>query len=134
MKNFNITKSSWQKFYGILFIILFLIEVIIALFVKDQFIRPYLGDVLVVLLVYCFIRMIIPLSCRFLPLYVTTFAVGIEILQYFHFLQLVGLSQYRLFRLVFGSTFDIQDILCYLVGGIILVLWQKVIAKKHLTN
>ena len=35
-------------------IIVFIIELIIALYVHDRIIRPYIGDMLVVVLVYCF--------------------------------------------------------------------------------
>ena len=41
----------FNKIYFRLTVILFLIEVAIALFIKDRFIRPYLGDVLVVMLI-----------------------------------------------------------------------------------
>ena len=42
------------------FVILFLIEAAIALWVHDRFIRPYIGDVLVVVLVYVFVRIFFP--------------------------------------------------------------------------
>lgn len=42
--------------YFIITVILFVIEILIALYVNDSFIRPYLGDVLVVILIYCAIR------------------------------------------------------------------------------
>ena len=40
--------------YGIATIILLVVEVLIALFVHDSIIRPYLGDVLVVVVIYTF--------------------------------------------------------------------------------
>ena len=36
--------------------ILFVIEVLIALYVRDSIIRPYVGDFLVVIMLYCFVR------------------------------------------------------------------------------
>ena len=41
-------------FYIISFLVIFCIEVLIALYVRDRFIRPYVGDMLVVVLVYSF--------------------------------------------------------------------------------
>ena len=38
-------------FYIISFLVIFCIEVLIALYVRDNFVRPYIGDVLVVVLV-----------------------------------------------------------------------------------
>ena len=43
-------------FYIISFLVIFCIEVLIALYVRDNFVRPYIGDVLVVVLVYSFVR------------------------------------------------------------------------------
>lgn len=45
-----------NKKYIISFLILFIIEALIALFVHDNFIRPYIGDILVIILMYTFIR------------------------------------------------------------------------------
>ncbi len=48
-----------NKKYIISFLILFIIEALIALFVHDNFIRPYIGDILVIILMYTFIRGVI---------------------------------------------------------------------------
>ena len=55
-------------------IIVFIIELIIALYVHDRIIRPYIGDMLVVVLVYCFVRVFVPRGMKRLPLYVFLFA------------------------------------------------------------
>lgn len=47
-------------FYIISFLMIFCIEVLIALYVRDSFVRPYMGDALVVVLVYSFVRIFIP--------------------------------------------------------------------------
>ena len=52
------------------FAVLFLIEGAIAIWVHDRFVRPYMGDVLVVVLVYCFVRIFRPEGIRHLPAYV----------------------------------------------------------------
>ena len=54
-------------------IIVFIIELIIALYVHDRIIRPYIGDMLVVVLVYCFVRVFVPRGLKRLPLYVFPF-------------------------------------------------------------
>jgi hypothetical protein len=48
--------------YAITALAIFAIEVLIALFVRDAFIRPYLGDVLAVALVHTALRAVTPLS------------------------------------------------------------------------
>ena len=45
----------FRRSYFSFFVLLFIIEVLIALFVNDRLIRPYVGDFLVVILIYCFI-------------------------------------------------------------------------------
>ena len=65
-----ISKSRQRMGYLAAFVILFLIEAAIALWVHDRFIRPYIGDVLVVVLVYVFVRIFFPSGARHLVLYV----------------------------------------------------------------
>lgn len=106
--------------YGIAAIILLTIEVLIALFVHDGFIRPYIGDVLVVAVIYSFVRIFVPNRCRLLPLYVFVFACTVEVLQLFDIAGQMGLSDNRFFRILIGSVFDIKDIICYAVGCLML--------------
>lgn len=91
-------------------------EVFIALYVNDNFVRPYLGDVLAVIAVYCFVRIFIPVKCRLLPFWVFLFAVCVELVQYADFLTLLGLDSNRFLKILCGSVFDIHDIFCYAAG------------------
>ena len=56
--------------YAIAFLILLAVEVIIAVYIHDRLIRPYLGDVLVVVVLYLGLRIIIPEGVKLLPLYI----------------------------------------------------------------
>lgn len=112
--------------YTICFLILLVIEVLIALFVHDRFVRPYLGDILVVVVIYFFIRIIFPEKLKLLPLYIFIFASLIEILQYFDIVTMLGLENNKFFRVLIGSTFDIKDILCYGVGCILIAVIEYV--------
>ncbi|MCQ2423228.1 MAG: DUF2809 domain-containing protein [Lachnospiraceae bacterium] len=108
-------------YYCIATLLLLLAEVLIALYVHDAFVRPYVGDVLVVILIYTFIRIFLPEGGKWLPLYIFLFAAGVEILQLFHLVERLGLENNSLFRILIGSVFDITDILCYAVGGLLVV-------------
>jgi len=114
------------------FIIVFIIEAIIAVFIHDNFIRPYLGDVLVVVLIYCFIKTFVRNETKLLPLYIFIFAVLVEVGQYFNLVTLLGLSEYKLARIIIGSTFDMKDIACYLVGCVGLFLYEMI--KRRFMN
>lgn len=116
--------------YLIATMILLLIEVLIALFVHDDFIRPYVGDVLVVIVIYTFIRIFVTDRYHLLPLYVFIFAAFVEVLQYFSLVERLGLAGNRFFRVLIGSVFDIKDIICYAVGCVILGLYEFYMYKK----
>jgi len=123
--------------YGIVTILLLVIEVLIALFVHDAFVRPYVGDVLVVVVLYTFIRMFIPEGCKLLPLYIFIFAAGVEVLQLFHIVDVIGLGNNRFFRVLIGSVFDIKDIICYALGCFILGGYELIVynvSKKKGTS
>ena len=117
-------KRSYRIKYAAACIILLLVEVLIALFVHDNFVRPYLGDVLVVIVLYTAIRVIIPVKYALLPLYLFIFAAGVEVLQYFKLVQVLGLQNNSFFRIILGSTFDWKDIVCYGVGCVILGVYE----------
>lgn len=117
--------------YGIVFLCLLFLEVLIALYVHDDFIRPYIGDVLVVIVLYCLIRIFIPDKGRLLPLYIFVFAAGVEGLQYLDLVSRLGLENHTFLRVVIGSVFDWTDILCYGIGCIILSICQKLLGIKN---
>lgn len=117
-------KKKGRIKYSVTFFMLLMTEVLIALYVHDNFIRPYIGDVLVVIVVYCFIRIWIPDKCRLLPLYVFLFAAGVEVLQYFDLVRVLGLEENVFLRVLIGSVFDWKDILCYAVGCVMLVGYE----------
>ena len=108
--------------YFLVFLLLFLVEVCIALFVRDRFVRPYLGDVLVVILLYCFLRSFVTIKARTAAAGVLLFALVIETLQYFRAVELLGLQGNKIAATVLGSQFDWKDVLAYIVG-IIAVLY-----------
>ena len=112
-------------------ILLFAVEVFIALFVHDSFVRPFIGDVLVVILIYTFIRIFIPEKVRLLPLYVFVFAAAVEILQYFRIVEVLGLQDNVIMSTVIGTSFDIRDILCYFVGCVFCGVWEVIRYKRE---
>lgn len=108
-----------------IFLALLAAEIIIALFVHDSFVRPYMGDVLVVAVICAFLRIFVPEKIRLLPIFTAAFAVLVEVLQYFDFVSLLGLGDSRFFSVLLGRTFDIKDIICYAVGGILFFAAEK---------
>lgn len=114
-----------RRFYCAAFALLLGLEVFIALFVHDAFVRPYLGDVLVIVLLYCLGRGILGIRRKWLVPAVTVLGALAECLQYFHLADRLGLPEGSALRVILGSTFDPKDLLCYLAGGAVLLLWEQ---------
>ncbi|SFP71373.1 Protein of unknown function [Hymenobacter arizonensis] len=131
--NKTTSKLRFNSKYFCLAIVVFLIEVIIALYVHDQIIRPYVGDFLVVLLLYCLVRGIF--SIRVLPaaLLVLLFSYLVEGLQYFNLLQHLGLQHSRLARTVLGISFSWADMAIYTAGFFSILAVESLLLKtsKH---
>jgi len=126
----NQEKRKQRISYAIAFIILLVVEVLIALFVHDAFIRPYIGDILVVGVLYLAVRIFVPDKCKLLPLYVFLFAAMVECLQYFKLVQILGIENNAFLRVLIGSVFDVKDILCYGVGCILLGIYEWKTKRK----
>lgn len=123
-QNYLIQARRSRICYAAVFILLLFVEIMIALYVHDSFVRPYLGDVLAVVVVYCFIRIFITGRVGVLPLGVFFFAACVEVMQYFRLAERLGIMGNRFFRILLGSVFDWKDIACYAVGCIMLVGWE----------
>ena len=115
--------------YLLIFCGLLAIEVVIALFVNDSFVRPYVGDVLVTLLLCCLCRVIVPSKVRLLPIYVFVFAACVEIGQYFDLVALLGLADNRILSVALGRTFSWADLVCYAVGCVVAFLLDRITLK-----
>lgn len=101
-----------RLFYAGAFLLLLGAEVWIGVFVRDDLIRPYVGDLLVTVLLCCLCRIVLPDKCGLLPLWVFLFALGVECVQLLDLSALEG----TVLGIILGSTFDWADILCYGMG------------------
>ena len=117
--------------YFICAVLVFFIEVFIALFIHDGIIRPYIGDILVVILIYCFLRSFLNLSVWTLAVITLLFSWLIEVLQYFKIVELLGLQNSKFAGVVMGTSFSWIDILCYTLGFAIVLLAERMIAAKR---
>ncbi len=117
--------------YGLAALLLLVAEVLIALFVRDRFIRPYGGDILVTLLICCVVRVILPQNYR-LPIAggVLLFAILVEVGQYFGLVYLLGLGHIPFLRILIGTGFSWWDMVCYGVGCIGFVGVDAVLPKS----
>ena len=94
------------------------IEICIAVFLKDGFIRYTFGDFLSTILVYCGLRSVTNLKPKLVALITLIIAFTLEGFQYINLLELVNLQDYKLLRIVLGSHFSFEDLLAYTLGTI----------------
>ena len=95
-----------RSLYSVGALFLFLVEVLIALYVHDNFVRPYLGDLLVVILIYCFLMAVSRLQVIPALLIVLAFSYLVEVLQAVHFIEWLGLQDYPLASAIIGTSFS----------------------------
>ena len=124
-------KKKLRIIYGVAFLLIFATEIFIALYVRDDFIRPYVGDMLVAVLICCFVRFLILEKFGMLPLFVFLFSLLVEIGQYFDFVKLLGLDNNVFISTLLGRTFSFADIICYGIGCAVFTVLDYIIKRKY---
>ena len=114
----------------IIFLILFTIEVIIAIYVTQHFIRHWFGDFLIVIMLYYLLKSFLKTTPLYMAIAVLIFAYFIEFLQLTKLLEILHLEHNKLANLIFGNTFSITDLIAYTLGIITVLITEK----KQLIN
>ncbi|WP_347219291.1 DUF2809 domain-containing protein [Chryseobacterium sp.] len=117
--------------YLLISIFIFLIEVLIATKLKDIFfVRAYLGDVIVVILLYTLVKSFFRVNNEKLILGILIFSCCVEFTQYFNIAEKLGFRPGSLMYIVIGNSFSWIDILCYAAGCLLLFVWIKLNNSK----
>lgn len=106
-------------------LLLLIAELLIGTYVHDGILRPYGGDFLVVILLYCFVKSFFYAPPFKTAIWVLLFAYTIEVLQYFHLTHLLGLQHSRAAAMLLGNSFSWMDILCYTLGIALVMIIEK---------
>lgn len=104
-----------MKDYRTLFLLLLITEITIAVFHFHKWVRGFVGDVLVVPLLYCFIQMVFKLRKTTAIICAMLFAFITEILQ------LTPMHEHftygkKILKIILGNTFDPLDLIAYTLG------------------
>ena len=128
----NKTKENmpWNWKYAFITLVILIVEILIALYVHDNFIRPFIGDLLVVVLLYFGFRTILKAKTSSVAFGVFIFAFSIEILQYFQLTEALGLEHNGIASIILGSTFDWFDLLAYILGIMLAFFSDQKLLKK----
>ena len=118
-------KFTLRPGYALAALALFLVEVAIALWVKERFIRPYGGDVLATILVYLALRAVT--DFRVIPAALAALAISlmVEIAQARDLVTALGLSHNETARTVLGTSFAVGDLAAYSVGAIMVIIVER---------
>ena len=117
-----------HKGYLLLSLLLLVIEILIAAYLNDSLIRPYGGDFLAVILLYCLIRSFLNTPILRTALVVLLISYLIEISQYFKLADVLGIRS-RVLRILMGTYFTWTDILSYTLGIIFVILLEGVVSR-----
>ncbi|WP_410005974.1 DUF2809 domain-containing protein [Aequorivita nionensis] len=120
---------KWRYFSA--FLILLLIEFTIAYFHFNPFIRGFLGDVLVMLLLYSFLKIFIKNNVFNIAISVLGFAFLVELLQFLKLSEILKIKS-KIILTVLGSVFDVWDLVAYFIGFLLILLIEKLLHKNTL--
>ena len=117
--------------YFIASIVLFLVELSIAILHFNAFIRGFLGDVLVILLMYSFLKIFIKNHILKIAVLVLAFAYFVEVLQFFKLAETFNIKS-KILLVIVGSVFDLWDLVAYTLGFLIILLIEKIFLKNEI--
>ncbi len=117
-------KLTFNSKFLFIFLVIFVIEVLIGKYLHDAFIRPFGGDVLVVVLIYAFLRAFLKNNNKKLALGVLIFSFVIEFLQSVHYVTWFGWENNKLMSTLLGTSFSVYDLLAYFVGYLICLCFK----------
>lgn len=112
--------------YFIIFLLLLITEIAIAYFHFHPFIRYFVGDVLVIPLIFYFLKIFLYFSSERIAFGVLIFAFIIEVLQYFKIDEILGIHS-KILRIIIGTTFSFYDLIAYVLGFGILLFSERII-------
>lgn len=119
-------KLQFNISYFLLTIFLFLTEVLIATKLENIFfIRAYLGDVIVVILLYTFVKSFVEVNNQKLIPGIFIFSCIVEFAQYFNIAEILGFRKGSIMYIIIGNSFSWVDVLCYAIGCLVLYLIVK---------
>lgn len=108
----------------------FLCLLILKFFKFNRFIRGFLGDLIFMALIFYIFKLFLNLKNKTLLFTTLIFAYTVEFLQYFKFINILGLENNYYAKIIFGATFDIYDLLAYTLGIIYTYYFNKLFIER----
>ena len=108
----------------------FLCLLILKFFKFNRFIRGFFGDLIFMALIFYIFKLFLNLKNKTLLFTTLIFAYTVEFLQYFKFINILGLENNYYAKIIFGATFDIYDLLAYTLGIIYTYYFNKLFIER----
>ncbi|MBO7402242.1 MAG: DUF2809 domain-containing protein [Lachnospiraceae bacterium] len=127
----DLNNNKLRLVFVITAVLLLITEVLIGVYATG-WVRSYLGDVLVVMLLYTLYRAVIidvPSKWFVLPSLILLIAIDVEFLQLWGICDRLGI-QNRFVRILLGTSFSAVDLVCYAIGCIPCYLAEFFTRKK----
>jgi hypothetical protein len=106
------------------------IELYIALAVDDAFVRPYVGDTLAVVLLYVAALSVLDVRRSGAALGALAVAWLVELGQYMHLVDRLGLAEVAFARVVLGTFGDVRDLVAYTAALPLIALTERVVDAR----
>ncbi len=119
MRSSNSITMKRRIVYFCLSIFCFMLCVfIVKLFSNIPFVRGFIGDIVVISLIYFLLKGFYDFHERKLTCFILIIAFTTEFLQFLKLTTYLGLENNKVAQLVLGSVFDPYDLLAYTIGAI----------------
>lgn len=107
---------------------------IVKLLNENRIVRGFIGDIIVILLIYFLIKAFYDFHPLKLAVFTLMLAYITEFLQYLKLASFLGLEHNTVARLIIGSVFDPYDLVAYTVGAILVYIIDTRIVRRALSK
>ena len=122
---------AFNKSYFLLALLLLSIELYIGIYMHDAIIRPFGGDFLVVILLYCLVKSFLNSPVFLTACWILVFAYAVEVSQYFHLVRLLGLQHSNIAKILLGTSFSFIDLGMYTLGILLVIIVENLRASLN---
>lgn len=103
---------------------------IVKFFNNNQFVRGFIGDMIVISLIYFLGKTIYDFHAMKLAVFTLVLAFSIEFLQYLRINAFLGLEHNIMARLILGSVFDPYDLIAYSIGAVFVYIIDTRLVRR----
>ncbi|MBQ8687624.1 MAG: DUF2809 domain-containing protein [Ruminococcus sp.] len=122
-----------RSLYAGIFLALLLLEILIGTFLKTGIIRAYVGDVLVLPVLYFLVRIFWTKpsrgNCIILPAVLFGVGAAAEFLQALDITGKLGIARDSLPGILLGTVCDPMDLVCYGIGTLLIYIYVHIETK-----